>query len=490
MNIGLFIIAIFIAIPLAVGFYAATKAQATSDDLFIQGRQMGSVAAFFTVAATWWSAFAFLGSNASFYAEGPVYLTAFAWNILFGFMYYLIGKPIWHLGKKFNYVTPSDLLGDFYNSERMRFIVGIVVIIFTLPHLQIQLTGGAYLIEVTSGNLIPFWLAALIFYAVIVTYVWVGGIRAVAWTDIIYGVLILFGLVAGGVYLSTVVVGGPTDMFAQMQQSLPEHLTLPGPQGDAGYARWISLCVITAIGALMGPQMWLRMYAVKNGRLFDLMPFLIALIAIAYVGSILTAWTGALVMPGVDNADQILPLMLVEYAPVMMAGVILAGGAGAAMSTANSQIHAASTVVTKDFYHRYARPDAPDHRLRQVGRYALVIYSILAYLLTLVSPGLLITVGLIAFGGSAQLIVPTCGALFWKRANGPGAITGLVAGLLVTVGLQFIPVIESPLGLDPAMWGLAVNTILFVSVSLLTAPRDPEVVDRFQSALREFERVH
>src|SRR5690625_6435124 len=101
-------------VPLVIGFIASAKSEDSSDDYFIQGRGMGSVAAFFTVSATWWSAFAFLGSNASFYVEGPVYLTAFAWDILFGFLYFVFGKRIWFLCKNFNYVTLFDLLDDLY----------------------------------------------------------------------------------------------------------------------------------------------------------------------------------------------------------------------------------------------------------------------------------------------------------------------------------------------------------------------------------------
>src|SRR5699024_5913486 len=134
---------------------------------------------------TWWNAFAFLGANTPLYVEGRVYLTACAWAVLFGYMYFVVGNRFWVLGKKFNYVLPCAWLWDFYNNEKVRISVGLIVSIFTIPYLQIQLTGGAYLIEVASGGVIPFWLAALLFYAVIITYVWVGGMRAVAWTDII-----------------------------------------------------------------------------------------------------------------------------------------------------------------------------------------------------------------------------------------------------------------------------------------------------------------
>lgn len=485
MSIGVFIIFLFMFIPLVIGFIAAAKSKTTSQDYFIQGRGMGSVAAFFTVAATWWSSFAFLGSNASFYTDGPVYLTAFGWNILFGYLYYVVGKRIWYLGKKFNYITPSDFMGDFYNSEKLRVIVGAIVTIFTIPYLQIQLTGGAYLIEVTSGGAIPFWLAAFLFYLVIIIYVWVGGIRAIAWTDILYGAILIFGLLFSGIYLSNV-VGGPVALFDQMQTFHPGHLTLPGPEGTSGFSAWISLCIVTALGAIMGPQLWLRMYAVKNARLFNLMPFLIALIAISYLGSVLVGWTGVLEMPGTENPDQILPLMVMKFMPIALGALILAAGASAAMSTANSQIHAVSTVVTKDFYLRYKNPNASDKKVVQISRYAILFFSIIAYLMALFVPGVLVTIGLVAFGGTAQLIVPTVGALFWKRANAQGAAVGLITGVTVTVLLTFIPGLNSPLGLDPAMWGLALNIVLFIIVSLSTAPRDKQTVQRFDKALNNF----
>ncbi|UCZ51917.1 sodium:solute symporter family protein [Bacillus shivajii] len=489
MTIGVFIIAIFMIIPLAVGFIAASKSTKTSEDFFIQGRGMGAVAVFFTVAATWWSSFAFLGSNATFYTDGPVYLTAMAWNLLFGFMYYWVGKRVWYLGKRFNYVTPSDLLGDFYNNEKLRVVVAGILLIFTIPYLQIQLTGGAYLIEVASGGTIPFWFAALIFYFIIVTYVWVGGIRAVAWTDIIYGALLFFGMMFAGFYISQN-LGGPSGLFKNLLENSPEHLTLPGPQGTMGFPMWFSLFAVTAIGAFMGPQIWLRMYAVKSGKLFNLMPFLLAVAAIAYMGSLLTGFSGVLLEPNVANADQILPIMLTQYAPFALASLILAAGAAAAMSTANSQIHAMSTIVTLDIYKRYANPKASQENIIKVGRWSLVTFSLAAYIMALTVPGVLITIGIAALAGTAQLIVPTIGAITWRRAHPIAATWGLVGGVTTVILITFVPAFAAPLGFHAGVWGLLVNTILFISMSLMMERKDDKVVKRFDEARYDYNKEY
>jgi SSS family solute:Na+ symporter len=485
MTGSILIIAAFMIIPLLVGLASAKQSQGTSEDFFVQGRAMGSVAVFFTVAATWWSAFAFLGSNATFYTSGPVYMTALAWNLLFGFMYYWVGKRVWFLGKRFNYLTPSDLMGDFYNSEALRILVAVVTLVFTVPYLQIQLTGGAYLIEVASGGVIPFWIAALLFYFIIIVYVWVGGIRAIAWTDVIYGALLFFGMMFAGYYISGH-VGGPIAMFDQLRETSPSHLTMPGPNGDVGYGMWVSLFVVVSIGAFMGPQIWLRMYSVKSARLFNLMPFLLGIAAFAYFGSVLTGYTGVLLEPGLENADQILPIMLMDYAPYLLGSLIMAAGAAAAMSTANSQIHAVSTVVTMDIYQRYVSPHASQARIISIGRLSLVGFSMAAYILALTVPGLLVTIGIAALAGTAQLIIPTLGAITWRRAHPVAAFWGLTGGILCVLVLTYGASVSNPLGLHAGIWGLLLNSLIFISFSLLLKRRDHNVVERFVTARHEY----
>ena len=155
--LGVVVIGAFLLVPLIIGGLAFRKSAGTANDYFVQGRAMGSIAVFFTVTATWWSAFAFLGSNASFYLDGPLYWTALVWNIFFGLMFYWVGKRVWFHGKRGNYVTPRDFFVALFGSKRLATFIAIILLIFTLPHLQIQLTGGAYLMEVASGGVITFW---------------------------------------------------------------------------------------------------------------------------------------------------------------------------------------------------------------------------------------------------------------------------------------------------------------------------------------------
>jgi SSS family solute:Na+ symporter len=486
---ALVILAVFMFIPLWMGKVANKKSLPTTEDFFVQGRAMGSLAVFFTVAATWWSSFAFLGSNAYFYTLGPVYWTAIAWNLFFGVMYYVVGKRVWFYGKTNNYITPSDFFRGQYGSPALANIIAIIMLVFTLPYLQIQLTGGAYLIEVASGGLIPWKIGGLLFYAVIVVYVWAGGLRAVAWTDIFYGILLFFGMIFAGFYVAAK-VGGVSELFQTLKETAPESLTLPGPKGTAGPMLWVSMFIITPIGAFMGPQLWTRMYAVKSSRLFNLMPFLLGFAAIAYIGSMLLGNSAIILEPGVKPPDTILPVLLFKYAPFALASLICAGGAAAAMSTANSQIHSMSAVYTVDIHQRYIRPNASQKNLVWVGRIAILVFALGAYFMSVFIPGMLVTIGLVALSGTAQVFIPTVGVMFWKRSTTAGAIAGLLTGVFLLAIITFVPAIKAPFGMHSGLFSIIINLIVFVVVSLISPARNADMVKKLDEQKAEFEESY
>ena len=486
--IALIIIALFMLFPLGIGFYAGSKSVSTTEDYFVQGRGMGSIAVFFTVAATWWSAFAFLGSNGYFYTSGPLYWTALAWNVLFGLLYFGVGKKIWYMGKINNYITPKDFFVHQYGSVPLGNVIAIIMLVFTIPYLQIQLTGGAYLIQVASGNQIPFKLAALLFYIVIIIYVWAGGLRAVAWTDIFYGVLLFFGMIYAGFYVASL-LGGPTEMFNQIGQQFPGNRILQGGL----WMSWLGMFIITPVGSFMGPQLWTRMYAVKSGKLFNLMPFLLGIAAIAYTGSALTGNSGKILYPDVSTlergiADYILPTVLFNHAPFILATILMACGAAAAMSTANSQIHSMAAVYTMDIHATYINKNMSQHSLVWVGRWAILVLSAIAYVMALYVPGLLVTVGLVALAGTAQVMVPTMGALFWKRSTVSGAMAGLLTGIGLLILFTFHVITPpGPFAVGGAgLLSLMINIVVFIVVSMVTKPRPEKLMDELKQQYADF----
>ena len=129
-NVPIIIILIFTLIPLLIGSMASQNSIATIPDFFICGRSMGTIISFFTVYATWWSSFAFLGSISYFYSVGSVYWTAIAWNVLFGILYMWFGLKISTYGKEKGYITPIHFFSDIYGSQILNIIVTVTMIVF------------------------------------------------------------------------------------------------------------------------------------------------------------------------------------------------------------------------------------------------------------------------------------------------------------------------------------------------------------------------
>lgn len=467
-------------IPLWIGAKAGEREGRTVSDFFVQSRNMGIITMFFTVQATWWSAFAFIGATSYYYENGPVYWTTIGWDVLFGVLFYLLGKRIWFYGKAGDYITATDFFMDLYGCKPLGILVTGIIMLFTIPYFELQITGGTYLIEVISGGLIPSQMGAFLFTAVIVIYVWTGGLRAVAWADVFYEILIIISAVLGGIFVLRQ-YGGMEHLFSEMALRMPEALTLPGPSHNAGALLWISMFFIVPIGAIMAPPLWIRMYAAKDETAFYKLPLFFALISILNITPMLIGNAGLLREPDLANLDALFPFYVMKYTPYFVAYVILIGGAAAAMSTANSQIHSISASYTIDIHRRYIRKDLEDTALITIGRIVIVIFAILSFLAYLYLPGLLIQLGLIALSGTAQLIVPTVGALVWNRSHRYGALGGLITGL----GLLFFLYYFENLSISfAAILAVVANGLVFVGFSILL-PRHETTYSKIQG-LREF----
>lgn len=482
----LMIIFAFTFIPLILAELARHQSVPTIEDFFLQNRTMPLLFVFATVYATWVSSFAFLGSTGQFYMNGPVYLTAFAWNALYGVLFMVIGKRIWHYGRTYGYVTPTDFFADIYGSRTLNFIVTITMLLFTLPYLQIQLSGGAYLIEVASGGQIPWRISGLLFYLIIVIYLWAGGMRAVAFTDLFYGVLIFISMIAIGFFLINR-AGGYEAAFSTIRDMDANQFTLIKGDNPSPILTWLSMFVIIPLGAIMGPPIWLRIYAVGSKKTFAIMPFLLTIAAIMYLGSILSGSAGILLEPNLQKSDLVLPTLLANYASPVMATLFFCGIASAALSTANSQIHSVSAIYSIDLHRRYINPSVTEKRLVDIGKWVVLSISALAYLLMLTSPeGLIIDTGTLAMSGTAQIVVPTVGALFWKHSNHQGALAGLTGGLLV-LGL-----LRGLLRWSASYCGaiaLLTNVLLFIIVGL-KVKGNPITREKIYSYREEYRRNH
>ncbi len=278
-------------------------------------------------------------------------------------------------------------------------------------------------------------------------------------------------------------------MFQRLEEMFTGHTVL----AEGKWMAWIAMFIITPVGSFMGPQLWARFYSVKSPKTFNMMPFLLAIAAIAYTGSMLTGNTGKVLYPDVSklvngNADYILPTVLFEQAPFFIGSVLMACGAAAAMSTANAQVLSLSTIYTMDFHRRYVNKNLSENQLIWVGRWAILVVSAAAYIMCLYVPGLLVTIGLIALGGTAQVMVPTVGALFWKRSTTAGAFSGMLVGIILIVLFTFTPLTApgSFAAGGATLFALIANILVFIVVSFASKSRPQKLMDELTKQYADF----
>ncbi len=462
-SVILLITCAFMFAPLFFAEIARVKALPTGENFFLQSRTLGIFPMYATVFATWMSAFAFMGGISYFYEQGPIYMTTVGWDALFALLFYVVGRRIWFYGKINGHITATDFFQDIYGSEKLNILVTIISFIFTTLYLELQLVGGLLLIEVATKGYISWQVSGLLFFVILVIYLWAGGLRAVTMADAFYAMFIIVTILASGLFLMRF-AGGTEYVFQEVMKKGMAYVTL---NSSGRSILWICLFIIVPVGAFMGPQMWIRNHAAKEERNFEILPLLLCLSSIICVGTFFAGNAGLVLEPDMENTDALIATLMLKYANPIFCTLIFLGIAATIFSTANSQIHAMSTMFTVDIYKRFFSKNLPERSIVSVAKWSVLFISAIAYLILLVIPQSIFDMGTLALGGLSQLIVPVVGALFWKNSTGKGAIWGLFLGELIFLFLVFFsPLNNSYCGVI----GLAVNGIAFITASIALQP--------------------
>ena len=255
------LIFLYLALTLLIGALAHRRTRPQIQDFLLYGRRAGTGVLYLTVVATYHSAFAFLGSSGFFYTHGIGFWSAGTWTIMVGAITYVLGTRIWALGKRFGYLTPADLLADFYESETVRILVATVSVVFTMLYIQAQARGLGYILSSASGGRISFEAGSALLMLVAAAYLVAGGLRAVYWTDVIQGVWMYVAVWAGALVLTYKLFGGPLQLWRRLAAERPDLLTIPGPEGFFTPGMWIGMSLVLSFGVILQPHMWIRYYS-------------------------------------------------------------------------------------------------------------------------------------------------------------------------------------------------------------------------------------
>ena len=520
------VLAAYLGVILLLGWLGYRKSQAGEEDYYLAGRNQGWIISTLTISATFFSSFALLGAPGKVYSEGVVFALVPLNVGVAGFCIYLLGGRLWRLGRAKGYVTPADLVADYYGSQvALRLLVALVAFLFVIPYVMMQIKAGGELSAVLFREYsMAFEIGAIVLAAIIALYVMIGGMRSVAWTDALQCVLLAGGMVAASIAM--VSSFGSIKAFSEAVCGLPEKaLTVPGNTGFWTIPMLLTVCVFMPLGGMLQPAQWMRFYSARNLETLrrSAVIFVVVLAGLFMTSLILVGLGGTAMYPLVEQPDgtlvppqevgsfdqilvvvvkQTLPLLLGQTAGWILASLIMVAIMAASMSTADSNLHALSAVATRDIYDRFIRPTAGERERVWVGRIVILAATVLSLFIVLTgrSPEsslagfmqMIVGLTLFAVAFSVQLLPLTIDVLYVRRGTAWGAVAGLVVGLVVAfcftslfpplVGLVGHPLLgqildtvqtcKQALPIHATAWGLIPNTLVFVVVSLVT-PRVP-----------------
>jgi SSS family solute:Na+ symporter len=481
------LIFIYLLVTIGLGIVANRRLTIDLEDFLLYGRKAGFVVLYLTMVATYHSAFAFLGSGGFFYTHGIGFWDAGAWTVMVGAITYVLGSRIWALGKRFGYITPADMLADFYESEAVRVVVAIVSVLFTILYIQVQAQGLGYILSVASGGRISFELGTLILLLVAAAYLMAGGLRAVYWTDVVQGVWMYIAVWVGALVIAYKLFGGPLQLWQAVAEQRPDLLSLPGPQGFFTPGMWFGMMVVLSFGIVFQPHIIIRYYTAASGRTIKWLGVTTPIYLMTlYIPAALVGLGGAVAMPNIEVPDRIFPELLFNTAPAWLTGIILAGATAAAMSTLDSILHSNMTVLTRDVYQRYIAPKASQAHYILIGRAIVLALLVVGYILSVTTVQFLVTLVALSGAGALQLMPGIIGVCFPSRRlmTRAGVLWGIGVGLTTLyVTLMIIP---HPLGLHGGVWSLIANYVVAKAVSRFSAPPRAGTVRRIHGEIERF----
>src|SRR6056297_1506307 len=439
LSLQLGIVVGYLVVALLVGLVAYRVSTNVAEDYYLANRSIGTLVLLFTTFATLLSAFTFFGGPNLAYRQGPEWILVMGVmdGILFAILWYLIGYKQWLVGQRQGYVTLSEMLGDRFGSTRLRGLVAGISLFWLFPYVMLQQMGAGEALAGLTGGVIPYWAGAALITAFMILYVVIAGMRGVAWTDTIQG-LFMLSVVWIAVAWVLSAVGGPSGATAALQSTNPEFLALGSEFYTPAYI--ISTAVVIAFGVTMFPQINQRFFVAGSDRVlkrtFALWPILVVLLFVP--AFLLGTWAAGLGIE-VPAGENVLPILLNEYAPGWFAALVIAGAMAAMMSSSDSMLLSGSSYFTRDLYRPFVSPDASERREDLLGRIGVVAFATASFVASLYQPGGLVQIGSTAFGGFAQLALPVMVALYWPRTTRAGMLGGVLGSQLVYAPWVLLP---------------------------------------------------
>ncbi|MDE1336283.1 sodium/proline symporter PutP [Vibrio aestuarianus] len=474
---------LYLILMLAIGVIAYQRTK-NSSDYFLGGRSLGPWPAALSAGASDMSGWLLLGLPGYAYAAG---IEAFwlAGGLLLGtWANWLVNaKRLRTYSITTDSLTLPEFLSRRFNdkSKLIQTISAFFILLFFLFYTSSGLVAGGKLFETVFG--LDYSTAVIIGTVCVVSYTLFGGFLAVSWTDLVQGLLMAAALMI-------VPIAAMNGGFGQLNNDLsainPELLTMWNDvKGEPLSAVAIISLVAWGLGYFGQPHILARFKASRSNKdLTTARRIAVIWTALSMAGALLVGLVGLIYVTNtasVELADgeKIFMLLVNAIFHPVVAGILLAAILAAIMSTADSQLLVSSSALAEDFYKQVIKQDATSEEIVRVGRFAVILISIVALVLAMTPDSSVLGLVSYAWAGFGAAFGPAVVlSLYWSRMNRNGALAGIiVGGITIVVWKQLSGGWYDVYEIVP---GIILSTAAIVIVSLMTG--EPEASVKAQHA--------
>ena len=455
MFIKIFLTIVFLAIMIGVGVYS--RKQASSVEGFVLGgRSVGPWLTAFAFGTSYFSAVVFVGYAGQF---GWKYGLSSTWigvgNAVIGSLlaWLLLGKRTKLMTQHIESRTMPDFFGTRFSSQGLRVVASVIAFVFLIPYTAGVYKGISTLFEMGFG--IPYEYCVVIMALLTAVYVILGGYKATAMNDFIQGIIMLFGIVS--VIIAVLVSqGGLTEAVGKLA-------AMNGDNGQPGvFASWfgpdpwglLGVVILTSLGTMGLPQMVGKFYsitdesAIRRGTIISTVFAFIVAGGCYFLGGFGRLYDPVIAANGKIAFDSIVPAMLVQLSPALIALVVLLV-LSASMSTLASLVLTSSSTMTLDLIYRDKKSlpgeveegsidDIVAERIERrkvvVMRVLIVFFIVISLLIALNPPTFIAQLMGISWGALAgAFLAPFMLGLYWRGVTTASVWACFIWGVGLTV---------------------------------------------------------
>ena len=503
---------VYLLLMLLIGF-VFSKRQENLGDYYLGGRKMNKWVVALSAQASDMSGWLLMG------LPGAIYVAGFseAWiGIGLGIGTYLNWKIVAQRLRVYSHACKDSITIPDFISNRFRDQTGIsrgVAAIIILVFFTFYTASGFVSAAKLFSSMFPIsystalWIGAV----VVVSYTLLGGYMAVCWTDFVQGSLMFVAIVL----VPAVVVcnaGGFADTVNQLNEINPYLQSLFTSASTAKAAGFIGLasCMAWGLGYFGMPHILVRFMSidnpaeVKGSRRIAMTWVFISLAAAVVIGLVFHLYlkqNGLTLAQVGDDPEKCFMVMIngIFNGGVIsrvFAGILLSAILAAIMSTADSQLLVSASAFSNDLYKRVVNKNASNSELILVSRLAVAVVAIVAVFMSMNTESeffkkvmMMVSFAWGGFGASFGPLILL--ALFWRRINLAGAISGMVTGSVTCFVWKFYLAAKfaqaHPIfGLYELAPGFVLAFVVTIVVSLLTKEPSDEIVKEFDDVKAKF----